>query len=161
LDSAKPLETPGKNDSPRRGGVFPSPFRGHHLSALSGPKIQGTTQYISENIPRVSNYGLTVDRPAIYYGEKTPGYRIVATQVKEFDYPKGSQNVYTSYQGKGGIPLDSYWRRVLFAWNFSDVNILFTSYLVPESRIQIWRRVQERVGRIAPFCSWTGIPTMS
>jgi uncharacterized membrane protein (UPF0182 family) len=111
----------------------------------------GLPQYIIEDIPPVSNYGLTVDRPAIYYGEKTPGYRIVATGVKEFDFPKGSQNVYTSYQGKGGIPLDSLWKRLLFSWNFSDVNILLTSYLDPESRIQIWRRVQERVGKIAPF----------
>jgi uncharacterized membrane protein (UPF0182 family) len=111
----------------------------------------GFPQYVIENIPPVSNYGLPVEHPAIYYGEKTPGYRIVATQVKEFDYPKGSQNVYTRYQGKGGIPLDSFWKRVLFAWNLSDVNILLTSYLAPESRIQIWRRVQERVARVAPF----------
>jgi uncharacterized protein len=111
----------------------------------------GFPQYIIENIPPVSKYGLNVERPAIYFGEKTPGYRIVATKMKEFDYPKGSENIYTSYQGKGGIPLDSYWKRLLFAWNFSDVNILLTSYLGPESRIQIWRSVQERVGRIAPF----------
>jgi uncharacterized membrane protein (UPF0182 family) len=111
----------------------------------------GFPQYIIENIPPVSKYGLNVERPAIYFGEKAPGYRIVATKMKEFDYPKGSENIYTSYQGKGGIPLDSYWKRLLFAWNFSDVNILLTSYLGPESRIQIWRSVQERVGRIAPF----------
>jgi uncharacterized membrane protein (UPF0182 family) len=111
----------------------------------------GLPQYIIENIPPVSKYRLTVDRPGIYYGEKTPGYRIVATEVKEFDFPKGSQNVYTSYQGKGGIPLDNLWKRLLFSWNFSDINILLTSYLGPASRIQIWRRVQERVGQIAPF----------
>jgi len=111
----------------------------------------GFPEYIIENIPPVSKYGLNVERPAIYFGEKTPGYRIVATRMKEFDYPKGSENVYTRYQGKGGIPLDSLWKKVLFAWNFSDANILLTSYLDPESRIQIWRRIQERVGRIAPF----------
>ena len=80
-----------------------------------------------------------------------PGYRIVATGVKELDYPKGDQNVYTSYHGKGGIPLDSFWKRLLFAWTQSDVNILLTSYLQPESRIQIWRQVRERVAQIAPF----------
>jgi len=111
----------------------------------------GFPEYIIENIPPVSKYSMNVQRPAIYFGEKTPGYRIVATKMKEFDYPKGSENVYTSYQGKGGIPLDSFWKKILFAWNFSDVNILLTSYLGPESRIQIWRRVRERVGRIAPF----------
>jgi hypothetical protein len=29
-----------------------------------------------------------------------PGYRIVATGIKEFDYPKGNDNVYTSYTEK-------------------------------------------------------------
>jgi uncharacterized membrane protein (UPF0182 family) len=111
----------------------------------------GFPQYVIENIPPVAHQGLNVKQPAIYYGEKTPGYRIVGTNVKEFDFPKGDQNVYTSYQGNGGIPLNTFWKRVLFSWNFSDINILLTSYLDPESRIQIWRRVQERVGKIAPF----------
>ena len=111
----------------------------------------GLPDYIIDNIPPESPLGMTVDQPAIYYGEKMPGYRIVATKVKEFDYPQGNQNVYTSYHGKGGIPLDSFWKRVLFAWTQSDINILLTSYLGPESRIQIWRDVHERVARIAPF----------
>jgi len=113
----------------------------------------GFPQFILENIPPESSYGLKVDQPAIYYGEKMPGYRIVATGIKEFDYPKGDQNVYTSYDGKGGIPLDSLWKRLLFAWTESDVNILLTSYLNPQSRIQIWRDVRERVRTIAPFLS--------
>jgi uncharacterized membrane protein (UPF0182 family) len=111
----------------------------------------GFPQYVLENIPPESAYGLTVNQPSIYYGESMAGYRIVATGVKEFDYPKGNQNIYTSYAGTGGIPLDSLWKRLLFAWTQADVNILFTSYLQPESRIQIWRRVQERVTQIAPF----------
>ncbi len=90
-----------------------------------------------ENIPPESAYGLTINQPAIYYGESMPGYRIVATGVKEFDYPKGNQNVYTSYAGTGGIPLNSIWKRLLFAWTQRDGNILLTSYLQPESKIQI------------------------
>ncbi len=111
----------------------------------------GFPKYLIENIPPQSSYGLIVSQPGIYFGEGIPGYRIVTTGVKEFDYPKGNQNVYTSYQGKGGIPLDSLWKRLLFSWTRSDINILLTSYLTPESRIQIWRTVQERVSQIAPF----------
>lgn len=111
----------------------------------------GFPQYIIENIPPHSRYGLTVDRPAIYYGENMVGYRIVATGVKELDYPKGNENVYADYKGKGGIPLDGFWKRIVFAWTESDINILLTSYLGPESRIQIWRRIRERVSKIAPF----------
>ena len=64
----------------------------------------GFPQYIIENIPPVSDYGLTVDRPAIYYGENMTGYRIVATGVKELDYPKGNENVYSGISGKRGHP---------------------------------------------------------
>jgi uncharacterized protein len=111
----------------------------------------GLPQYIIENIPPMSESDLTVEQPDIYYGESMPGYRIVTTEIKEFDYPKGNENVYTQYQGKGGIPLDSFWKRVLFAWTQSDINILLTSYLGPNTRIQFWRRVQERIATIAPF----------
>jgi len=111
----------------------------------------GFPQYVLQNIPPESDYGLTITQPSIYYGESMPGYRIVATGVKEFDYPKGNQNVYTSYSGTGGIPLDSLWKRLLFTWTQADINILFTSYLRPESKIQIWRQVKERVRQVAPF----------
>ena len=76
----------------------------------------GFPQYLLENVPAESAYGLNITQPAIYYGESMPGYRIVATGIKEFDYPKGNDNVYTSYGGKGGIPLDSFWKKLLFAW---------------------------------------------
>ena len=121
------------------------------MNFVSRKQPGGLPLYIIDNIPPETSFNMTVNQPAIYYGENTPGYRIVATKVKEFDYPQGNQNVYTSYQGKGGIPLDSFWKRILFAWTQSDINILLTSYLDPESRIQIWRDVRDRVGRIAPF----------
>ena len=111
----------------------------------------GFPQYVLENVPAESAFGLNITQPSIYYGQSMPGYRIVATGIKEFDYPKGNDNVYTSYNGKGGIPLDSFWKKILFAWTKADVNILLTSYLKPESRIQIHRDVRERVAQIAPF----------
>jgi uncharacterized membrane protein (UPF0182 family) len=111
----------------------------------------GLPQYLLENIPSESQYGINISQPAIYFGEVAPGYKIVSTGIKEFDYPKGNENVYASYQGKGGVPLDSIWKRLLFAWTQKDINILLTSYLTPQSRIQIWRSVQERVSQVAPF----------
>ena len=64
----------------------------------------GFPKYLIQNVPPESSYGLNMTQPAIYYGEAMPGSRIVATGVKEFDYPKGNQNVYTSYQRKGRNP---------------------------------------------------------
>ena len=111
----------------------------------------GFPEYLVQNVPPESSFGLKVSQPAIYYGEGMPGSRIVATGVKEFDYPKGNENVYTNYTGKGGIPIDTLGKRLLFAWTQADINILLTGYLQPQSRIQIWRNVQERVAQVAPF----------
>ncbi|MFY9655589.1 MAG: UPF0182 family protein, partial [Methylocystis sp.] len=111
----------------------------------------GFPEYLLEDVPARSNFGLKMTQPEIYYGQAMPGYRIVSTSVKEFDYPKGNDNVYQSYTGKGGIPLDGVWKRLLFTWTKADINILLTSYLTPESRIQIHRNVAERVAQIAPF----------
>ncbi|WGS20566.1 MULTISPECIES: UPF0182 family protein [unclassified Bradyrhizobium] len=128
------------------------------MNFVSKTAGDGVPQYILDNIPARSDFGLQVTRPEIYYGKSMRGYRIVATRVKEFDYPKGDDNVYTSYAGSGGVPLDNFWKRALFAWTQGDVNILLTSYLNPESRIQIWRRVRERVAQIAPFLRFDDDP---
>jgi len=121
------------------------------MNYVSKKTPEGLPEYILENIPPQSNYGVSVSQPAVYYDENSPGYRIVATNVKEFDFPRGDNNAYTRYTGSGGIPLDSYWKRLLFAWTQSDINILLSSYPEPQSRIQIWRNVRQRVARIAPF----------
>jgi uncharacterized membrane protein (UPF0182 family) len=123
------------------------------MNSVSKTVGDGFPEYLLENVPATSSEGLNIAQPAIYYGRSMPDYRIVATGTKEFDYPKGNDNVYTSYAGTGGIPIDSLWRRVLFAWTQKNINILLTSYLTPQSRIQIWRDVQQRIAKVAPFLS--------
>lgn len=128
------------------------------MNFVSRTAEDGVPRYVLDNIPPRSKFGLQMTRPEIYYGASMRGYRIVDTRVKEFDYPKGNDNVYASYAGSGGITLDSFWKRGLFAWTQGDVNILLTSYLNPNSRIQIWRRVRERVAEIAPFLRFDDDP---
>ncbi len=120
------------------------------MSPVSEKAEEGFPVFVIKDLPPESPY-LPVDIPAVYYGEKTPGYRIVNTKIKEFDYPMGDRNVYTNYKGKGGVFLTGFWKRLLFAWELSDINILISSYITPESRIQIRRRVAERVNAVAPF----------
>jgi len=122
------------------------------MNSVSKTTGGGFPQYLIKDIPPLSSYqSLNAVQPAVYYGEVSPGYKIVSTGIKEFDYPKGNENVYNSYQGSGGIPLDGIWKRLLFAWTQKDINILLTSYLTPQSKIQLWRSVQERISQIAPF----------
>jgi uncharacterized protein len=110
---------------------------------------QGGPVFTIEDLPPRGSPPVT--RPEIYYGSEMTSYDIVPTGVKEFDYPKGDQNVYTSYAGHGGVPLGSFWKKLLFAWHQFDISIALSSYLTPQSRIQLWRTVEQRVSKVAPF----------
>ncbi len=121
------------------------------MSLASEKTEDGLPVYLIKDLPPSTPPGLSVSQPAIYYGGRTPGYRIVSTAIRELDYPKGDKNVYTSYDGKGGILVGGIFKRLLFAWKFSDANILLSGYITPESRIQLYRPTRERVSRIAPF----------
>ena len=101
--------------------------------------------------PQSTDDSLQVDQAAIYYGENQEGFRIVNTGIKELDYPSGDENVYTNYDGQGGIPFSNWFRKLLFAWQLGDINILLSDYIKDDSRIQIWQRVQERVKKVVPF----------
>ncbi|NOY27525.1 MAG: UPF0182 family protein [Oligoflexia bacterium] len=102
--------------------------------------------------------GMTIDRPEIYYGELTDRYVFVRTGAEEFDYPSGDDNVYTTYAGKGGVPIGSLWRKALFAMHFGSVDILLSQYLTDESRVMLRRQVGTRVRKVAPFLSYDSDP---
>jgi len=94
---------------------------------------------------------IPLERPEIYYGEKTRDYVVIGTGTEEFDYPVGNTNSWTKYQGTGGVPIGSLFRRAVYAWEFSDFNILISSQMTSESRVLYHRQIRERVNRIAPF----------
>ncbi|GAG55084.1 unnamed protein product, partial [marine sediment metagenome] len=127
------------------------------VNKISG---EGLPYLLIKDIPPVSSVNLDITRPEIYYGEITKGYVIVKTKAKEFDYPKGDENVYSTYAGNGGMPVSSLWRRILFSIKFSNMQILLTTNLTPESRIMINRNIQERVKKVAPFLSYDKDPYM-
>jgi uncharacterized protein len=134
----------------------------HGYGLCLGPVNESTPDGLPvlfiKDIPPVSSISLKVTRPEIYYGEMSNDYCFVHTSTKEFDYPSGEQNVYTTYQGSGGIPVGGFWRRLLFAVRFGSVNIFLSGYIQPASRIMIYRRVLDRVEEIAPFLSYDSNP---
>ena len=128
------------------------------LSPVNEVTSEGLPHLLVKDLPPSFHADLKIERPEIYYGEKTDDYVLVKTKQEEFDYPKGDENVYTIYQGRGGVHIKSFARRLLFALEFLDLQILFTGYLSPESRIMYNRRIERRVGLIAPFLDYDGDP---
>jgi len=130
------------------------------LNPVNEVTDEGLPRLLIKDLPPTFETDLKIERPEIYYGEKTDEYVLVKTKTEEFDYPKGDKNVYTIYQGRGGVPITSFLRRVLFAFEFLDPQILFTSYLSSESRIMYNRRIDWRVRTIAPFLNYDSDPYM-
>jgi uncharacterized membrane protein (UPF0182 family) len=128
------------------------------LSPVNEVTSEGLPRLFIKDLPPSFEPDLKIERPELYYGEKTIAYVLVKTKTSEFDYPKGDKNVYTIYQGSGGVPINSFFRRLLYAIEFLDPQIMFTTYLSPESRIMYNRRISRRVGLIAPFLDYDGDP---
>ncbi|MBW2312348.1 MAG: UPF0182 family protein [Deltaproteobacteria bacterium] len=128
------------------------------LSPVNEVTREGLPRLLIKDLPPVFDADLKIERPEIYYGEKTQEYVLVKTKTEEFDYPKGEKNVYATYQGSGGVPVTSFIRRLLFAFEFMDPQIIFTTYLSPESSIMYNRRIGSRVRVIAPFLEYDRDP---
>jgi len=119
------------------------------LSPVNEITTQGLPNLLVKDIPPVGIFD--IERPEIYFGEKTNNYVIVKTNTQEFDYPMGDENVYSYYQGKDGVSLDGLIRRLVYAWQFGDLNILISGELTSESRVLYYRNIKERVHHLAPF----------
>ncbi len=137
----------------------------HGYGLTLGPVNQVTPEGLPvlfiKDLPPASSVGLEVTRPALYYGELSSDHVFVKTLTEEFDYPQGDDNVFTRYDGKGGVPVGGLLRRVLFAFRFRSTDTLFSPSLTPETRVMMYRRVSERVNRIAPFLDYDPDPYLA
>jgi len=126
---------------------------GHGLTL--GPVNQVTSEGLPvlfvRDLPPVTTVDLNITEPSIYFGELVNDYAIVRTKAQEFHYPKGEDNVYTTYNGNGGIALGSFWRKLLFAAHFRNYQIILSDDITSESRLMFDRQIRRRVSKIAPF----------
>ncbi|HEX6497525.1 MAG TPA: UPF0182 family protein [Micromonosporaceae bacterium] len=101
-------------------------------------------------------------QPRIYYGEGMNDYVIVGrapgANDAEYDRPSGASDQYVTYDGKGGISVGSYWRRVLYAAKYKETNFLISSIFNKNSKLLYVRDPRERVEKVAPFLTMDGDP---
>ncbi|HEX6163259.1 MAG TPA: UPF0182 family protein [Vicinamibacterales bacterium] len=112
---------------------------------------EGLPVLFVRDLPPVTTVDLQITEPSIYFGELANDYVIVRTDAEEFHYPKGEDNVYSTYAGSGGVQLNSFWRKLLFAARFRSYQILLNDGITSESRLMFDRQIRRRVSKIAPF----------
>ena len=134
----------------------------HGYGLTLGPVNQVTSEGLPvlfvRNLPPETTAGLKVDEPSLYFSEAQGEYVIVRTNTREFHYPRGDDNVFSQYSGRGGLPLHSLWRKLVFALHFGSYQIVLSDAIQAESRIIFNRNISDRVRRLAPFLTFDRDP---
>ena len=131
------------------------------MSPVNKVTKQGLPDYFIKDIPpvyTVEEPELKISRPQIYYGEKENNFVLVNTETNEFDFPKGNTNEYINYDGKGGVLLDSFFKRFLVACRFADIKILLSSDITTDSKIMFTRNIIQRISTVMPFLALDSDP---
>ncbi|HEX6234512.1 MAG TPA: UPF0182 family protein [Jiangellaceae bacterium] len=129
----------------------------------------GAPVWAEEDIPARGDISdeLGEYEPRIYFGENSPDYSIVGApegaRPVEFDIPIGSgdgdaQNEPFTYDGEGGVPIGSFFQRLLFATKFQETSILLTDRINSESVILYDRHPRTRLEKVAPWLKVDGDP---
>jgi uncharacterized membrane protein (UPF0182 family) len=116
----------------------------------------GTPDFFASDIPPIGE--LEVTQPRVYFGELSPQYSIVGapkgSPSVELDYPDDASptgQATNTYDGAGGVPMGSFFGKMLFATKFQDSNILLSDLVNEESQIMWDRTPLTRVEKVAPW----------
>ena len=120
----------------------------------------GDPQFAVGAVPPVSTSGLpNVNQPSVYFGLNNSGYVVANTKQPELNYQlTNGTNVESHYKGDGGVQLSSFFKQVMFAVRFNDLNLLISSQITNDSRLMFDRGVQARVSKAAPFLNLDADP---
>ena len=120
---------------------------------------EGLPDYVVGDLPPAGP--LKITQPAIYFGEvpsrDNSEYDIAPSSVREFDYPQGSQDVFTSYTGTHGVPLNGL-NRALWSLKLGDFNLLVSQQVTDKSLMLYRRNIRERASELAPFLTFDHDP---
>jgi uncharacterized membrane protein (UPF0182 family) len=138
----------------------------HGMGVTLGPSNQVTAEGLPvlwiKDLPPASTVPIRITRPQIYFGELSNDFILAPSRQREFDFPSGQGDaaVYTSYEGGTGVPIGSFFRRLLFAFRFGSLNIMLSGDLTPQTRILFHRDVLERAQLALPFLRFDPDPYM-
>ncbi|PYO97877.1 MAG: UPF0182 family protein [Gemmatimonadetes bacterium] len=134
----------------------------HGMGLTLGPVNQVTSEGLPvlfiKDLPPASSVSLHVTRPELYFGELSDSWVFARTHQREFDYPSGDQNIFTSYEGIGGVRVGSFLRRLVLATYLRSLKVLLSSDITSDSRAMYFRNIRLRARTALPFLSFDGDP---
>jgi uncharacterized membrane protein (UPF0182 family) len=139
----------------------------HGYGVVAAPTDQftkgGIPDFIEKDLPPTGD--LPQVQPRIYYGQMSPTYSIVGappgSKPREFDLPSArsgsaGQQVDYTHTGGGGIPIGSFFNRLVYALKYRSPSLLFSSEINKDSQLLTVRNPRARVAAVAPWLTLDG-----
>ncbi len=131
------------------------------LAPVNETTDEGLPNLFVKDLPAESQYDrLKINQPEIYYGESLIDWVVADTGNKEFDYPKGEENIFTHYKGNGGVKVDNIFKKLMFAARFQSSKFLLSDDISKDSKVIFNRNIKERVEKVLPFIKFDKDPYM-
>jgi uncharacterized protein len=115
----------------------------------------GLPNFVVADIPPTGQIPIT--QPAVYFGEITDNYVLAPSNNREFDFPQGGSDVFTSYKGSHGVPMTEL-NKTLWSLKLGDWSLLVSGQISNQTQMLYRRKILDRVNEIAPFLSYDGDP---
>ena len=131
------------------------------LSAVNQVASGGSPDFLVQDIPVASSVdALKITEPRIYYGLTGTDYTLVKTKNQEFDYPGPDGDVYSTYTGRGGIPIGSFLNRLALTTHFGAISFFTSSAITNDTRVILYNNIKSRLAAAAPFLRFDANPYM-
>lgn len=128
------------------------------LSPVNDKSKEGLPKFYIKDFPPQSIPDIPVKQAEIYFGESTNNYVVVNTKQPEFNYPQGNKNIENHYEGRGGILLDSAFKRAALSYHLSDIKLLISNYIKNDSKLLFDRNIMQIVKKATPFIAFDQDP---
>lgn len=126
----------------------------HGYGAVVSPAAQDAgipIVWYLRDLDLTSEVGFAVKNPDIYFGQEQYEYAVVPNKLIAQDISSSQVDNGKSYGGNMGVPVSSYFRKMLLSFYLKDEKIFFSPNITRESQILLRRNVGERIKAITPF----------
>ncbi|CAN5348079.1 UPF0182 family protein [soil metagenome] len=137
---------------------------GAAASQVNSVTPEGAPDFVLQDVPPRGEPGIALgsdEGAQLYYGElsEVPYVVVGGSGQRELNYPNpAGQRVSNRYAGQGGISIGGFFRQLLFAYRYRDINLLISGLIDEQSKILIYRDVEERIRKSAPFLRYDRDP---
>lgn len=126
----------------------------HGFGAVMSPAAQDADipiVWYLRDLNLSSNVGFSVRLPDIYYGMEKYPYAVVPNRLVTENISGSDSEMIREYWGKSGVPIPSYFRKLLFSFYFKDEKIFFSPNITTDSKLLIRRNIVERIATLTPY----------